>query len=203
MLDPTLRVTRPREFVLHTMTFSTITFASSKLNVACNWLASTDGALRIKGIAALVRRDVTSSGCMEHLMLNKDACGANAPAKIKRTDFNTGTSAPDVSLRTARFAVFLPRLGDHRRGGGACRAASLALQLVVGAFSSLLMEAAQSGATLPIADGARLISRAASPHSRTAAANPALPRTRGGPSAPSRVRVAARVPAGPGRRRRR
>ena len=88
------------------MTFSTITFASSKLNVACNWLASTDGALRIKGIAALVRRDVTSSGCMEHLMLNKDACGANAPAKIKRTDFNTGTSAPDVSLRTARFAVF-------------------------------------------------------------------------------------------------
>jgi len=40
---------------------------------------------------------VTSFHCMPHPMLKKDACGANATAKIKRSDFNMGKYAPYVS----------------------------------------------------------------------------------------------------------
>jgi polyisoprenoid-binding protein YceI len=34
---------------------------------------------------------------MMHPMLKKDACGANATAVVKRTDFNMGKYAPNVS----------------------------------------------------------------------------------------------------------
>jgi polyisoprenoid-binding protein YceI len=40
---------------------------------------------------------VTSFHCMHHPMLKKDACGANATTKIKRSEFNAGKSAPFVS----------------------------------------------------------------------------------------------------------
>jgi polyisoprenoid-binding protein YceI len=33
---------------------------------------------------------------MQHPMLKKDACGADATAVVKRTDFNMGKYAPDV-----------------------------------------------------------------------------------------------------------
>jgi len=33
---------------------------------------------------------------MPHPMLKKDACGANATAIVKRTDFNMGKYAPNV-----------------------------------------------------------------------------------------------------------
>lgn len=84
------------EDFLDTKKFPTITFKSSKLNFAGDKLASIDGKLTIKGIAKPVRLDVTSFHCMEHPMLKKDACGANAVTKIKRTDFNTGKYAPHV-----------------------------------------------------------------------------------------------------------
>nr|WP_305907469.1 YceI family protein [Methylomarinum sp. Ch1-1]MDP4520223.1 YceI family protein [Methylomarinum sp. Ch1-1] len=40
---------------------------------------------------------MTSFQCMPHPMLKKDACGANATAVIKRSDFNMGKYAPHVS----------------------------------------------------------------------------------------------------------
>lgn len=52
-------------------------------------------------------------------------------------------------------------------------------------------------------DDCTLISPAVSPHSHTAPANPAPPRTHAGLSAPSTVRAAVRVRPAPGRRRRR
>lgn len=84
------------EDFLDTKKFPTITFKSTKLNFAGDKLASVDGQLTIKGIAKPVRLDVTSFQCMEHPMLKKDACGANAVTKIKRTEFNAGKYAPYV-----------------------------------------------------------------------------------------------------------
>jgi len=55
------------------------------------------GDLTIKGITQQVKLDVTSFHCMPHPMLKKDACGANATAKIKRSDFAMGKHAPFVS----------------------------------------------------------------------------------------------------------
>jgi polyisoprenoid-binding protein YceI len=80
-----------------TAKYPTITFKSSKLNFKGDTLASVDGSLTIKGITKPVTLDVTSFKCMPHPMLKKDACGANASTKIKRSDFGAGKYAPNVS----------------------------------------------------------------------------------------------------------
>lgn len=92
-----------------TKKFPTITFKSSKLNFTGEKLSSVDGNLTIKGITRPVTLDITSFQCMPHPMLKKDACGANAVTKIKRTEFNNGKYAPyvgdDVTLTIAVEAV--------------------------------------------------------------------------------------------------
>lgn len=92
-----------------TKKFPTITFKSSKLNFTGDKLSSVDGNLTIKGITRPVKLDITSFQCMPHPMLKKDACGANAVTKIKRTEFNNGKYAPyvgdDVTLTIAVEAV--------------------------------------------------------------------------------------------------
>lgn len=80
-----------------TKRFPTITFKSTKLNFAGDKLASVDGNLTIKGITKPVTLEITSFQCMPHPMLKKDACGANAVTKIRRSDFNAGKYAPQVS----------------------------------------------------------------------------------------------------------
>jgi polyisoprenoid-binding protein YceI len=44
-----------------------------------------------------VTLEVSSFMCMPHPMLKKEACGANAVTKIKRSEFNAGKYAPHVS----------------------------------------------------------------------------------------------------------
>ena len=92
-----------------TKTYPTITFKSSKLNFAGDKLASVDGNLTIKGVTKPVTLTVTSFQCMEHPMLKKEACGANAVTTIKRTEFNNGKYAPyvsdDVTLTIAIEAI--------------------------------------------------------------------------------------------------
>lgn len=89
-----------------TAKFPTITYKSSKLNFVGDKLASVDGELTIKGVTKPVMLTVTSFQCMPHPMVKKDACGANAVAKIKRTEFNAGKYAPYVSDDVAlSFAV--------------------------------------------------------------------------------------------------
>ncbi|MDB5745350.1 MAG: polyisoprenoid-binding protein [Massilia sp.] len=92
-----------------TKKFPTITFKSSKLHFAGDKLSAVDGNLTIKGIAKPVRLEVTSFHCMPHPMLKKEACGANATTKIKRTEFNNGKYAPyvgdEITLSIAVEAV--------------------------------------------------------------------------------------------------
>jgi polyisoprenoid-binding protein YceI len=80
-----------------TAEFPTATFTSNKLNFKGDKLSSIDGTLTIKGIAKPVTFAVTSFLCMPHPMAKKDACGANATAVIKRSDFNMGKHVPYVS----------------------------------------------------------------------------------------------------------
>jgi polyisoprenoid-binding protein YceI len=79
-----------------TAKFPTATFASSKLNFNADKLSSIDGTLTIKGISKPVTLTVSSFMCMPHPMLKKEACGANASAVVKRSDFNMGKSVPYV-----------------------------------------------------------------------------------------------------------
>jgi polyisoprenoid-binding protein YceI len=80
-----------------TKKFPTITFKSTKLHFKDDSLAAVDGKLTIKGITKPVTLAITSFKCMPHPMFKKDACGANAVTKIKRSEFNAGKYAPTVS----------------------------------------------------------------------------------------------------------
>lgn len=81
---------------LDTAKYPVATFTSSKVNFDGEKIASVDGVLTLKGISNPVTLSVASFQCMPHPILKKDACGANASAVIKRTDFNMGKYAPNV-----------------------------------------------------------------------------------------------------------
>jgi polyisoprenoid-binding protein YceI len=55
-----------------------------------------DGELTLKGVTRPVTLTVTHFFCKPHPNLKKDACGADANAMVKRTDFNMGKSVPYV-----------------------------------------------------------------------------------------------------------
>ncbi|MCS6945129.1 MAG: YceI family protein [Sutterellaceae bacterium] len=75
----------------------TITYRADRLRFEGERLVEVDGQLTIKGITRPVKLTVTSFHCMPHPILKKDACGANAVARVKRSDFNMGKYAPAVS----------------------------------------------------------------------------------------------------------
>jgi polyisoprenoid-binding protein YceI len=79
-----------------TAKYPTITYKSTKVNFDGDKVASVDGNLTIKGVTKPVTLTVTSFLCMPHPMLKKDACGADATAVVKRSDFNMGKNVPYV-----------------------------------------------------------------------------------------------------------
>jgi len=89
--------------------YPTITFRSSALQFTGNRLTAVDGDLTIKGVTKPVTLKVTSFRCMPHPMLKREACGANATATIKRSEFNAGKYVPlvgdDLTLTIAVEAI--------------------------------------------------------------------------------------------------
>ncbi len=84
------------EDFLDTAKHPTATFKSTKVNFEGDKPASIEGNLTLKGITRPVTLTVTSFHAMPHPMMKKDAIGANATTKVKRTDFNMGKNVPYV-----------------------------------------------------------------------------------------------------------
>ena len=80
-----------------TARYPTITFTSTKVRFEGDKPAAVDGNLTIKGVTRPVTLTVTSFHSMPHPFVKKDAIGANAVARIKRSEFNMGKGAPAVS----------------------------------------------------------------------------------------------------------
>ena len=80
-----------------TAKYPTITYKSTGVKFDGDKPVAVDGLLTIKGVSKPVTLTVTSFHAMPHPMLKKDAIGANAVATIKRSDFNAGKNAPQVS----------------------------------------------------------------------------------------------------------
>ncbi|MBI4808277.1 MAG: polyisoprenoid-binding protein [Nitrosomonadales bacterium] len=76
--------------------YPTITYKSTKLKFEGDKVVAVEGNLTIKDISKPVTLTVVSFLCMPHPMMKKDACGATATAKVKRSDFNMGKHAPYV-----------------------------------------------------------------------------------------------------------
>ena len=76
--------------------FPAITYKSTGVKFDGDKPATIEGNLTIKGITKPVTLAITNFACMPHPMSKKDACGANATAKLKRSDFNLGKYVPNV-----------------------------------------------------------------------------------------------------------
>ena len=81
----------------NTAKYPTITFKSTEVKFDGDKPVAVDGNLTIKGVTKPVTLTATSFQAMPHPMLKRDAIGANAVTKIKRSDFNMGKGAPFVS----------------------------------------------------------------------------------------------------------
>ncbi len=79
-----------------TAKYPTVTYKSSRLKFEGDKLTAVEGDLTLKGVTRPVTLTVTSFMCMPHPMLKKAACGANATAKVKRSDFNMSKYTPHV-----------------------------------------------------------------------------------------------------------
>ena len=77
--------------------YPTITFKSTSVKFEGDKPVAVDGNLTIKGVTKPVTLTVTSFHTMPHPMLKKDAIGANAVTKVRRSEFNMGKNVPYVS----------------------------------------------------------------------------------------------------------
>ena len=84
------------EDFLDTEKYPTATFKSTKVHFEGDKPVAVEGNLTIKGVTKSMTLTIDSFQLMPHPMLKKDALGANASAKIKRSDFNAGKHAPYV-----------------------------------------------------------------------------------------------------------
>ena len=84
------------EDFLDTAKYSTAAFKSTKVVFDGDKPASIEGNLTLKGVTKPVTLTVTDFKAAPHPMLKKDAIGANATTKVKRTDFNMGKNVPYV-----------------------------------------------------------------------------------------------------------
>jgi polyisoprenoid-binding protein YceI len=77
--------------------FPAMVFKSNKLKFNGDKLVGADGDLTLLGVTKPVSLTMTSFNCGMHPMAKKPACGGNATAAIKRTDFGMGAYVPGVS----------------------------------------------------------------------------------------------------------
>jgi polyisoprenoid-binding protein YceI len=80
-----------------TAKYPAISFKSTKVKFEGDKPVAVEGNLTIKGVTKPVTLTVTSFHSMPHPMLKKDAIGANASTKVKRSEFNMGKNVPYVS----------------------------------------------------------------------------------------------------------
>ena len=84
------------EDLFDTTKYPTITYKSNKVKFDGDKVVSVDGNLTVKGVTKPVTLTVNSFLCMPHPMVKKEACGATATAKIKRSDFGVSKGVPYV-----------------------------------------------------------------------------------------------------------
>jgi polyisoprenoid-binding protein YceI len=77
--------------------YPTITYKSTAVKFEGGKPVAIEGELTVKGVTKPVTLNVISFEAKLHPMLGKDALGANAVAKIRRSDFGMGKFAPFVS----------------------------------------------------------------------------------------------------------
>lgn len=81
---------------LDTAKYPTATFTSNQIQFKGDTPEKVVGELTLKGVTKPVTLTITSFKCMPHPMVKREACGADATAVVKRSDFNMAKYAPHV-----------------------------------------------------------------------------------------------------------
>lgn len=76
--------------------FPTVVFKSDTMKFDGDRLAAVDGQLTLLGVSKPVTLTVTRFHCAHNPMAKKDACGADATATIKRSEFGMKYAVPNV-----------------------------------------------------------------------------------------------------------
>ncbi len=76
--------------------FPEITYKSSKVTIHDNDTATVEGNLTIMGVSKPVKLDVTHLKCGVNPMNEKELCGFDAHATIKRSDFGVTYALPAI-----------------------------------------------------------------------------------------------------------
>ncbi len=79
-----------------TAQFPVATFKSDNIVFNKDDVSAINGVLTIKDIAKPISIEVNSFNCSRNLLTFKYTCGANATAKLSRSDFNLGKYVPFV-----------------------------------------------------------------------------------------------------------
>ena len=85
------------EDFFNTAKFPTITFKSTGAKFEGDKLAAVSGNLTMHGVTKPVTLAVTAFHCGMNPVYKKDACGADAEATLKRSDFGINYALPAVS----------------------------------------------------------------------------------------------------------
>ena len=93
------------EDFFNTAAYPSITFKSTRVKFNGDKPVAVEGHLTIKGVTKPVALQVTSFKSMPHPIKEVDAIGANAVAKIKRSEFNMGKNVPYVSDEVCTIRV--------------------------------------------------------------------------------------------------
>ena len=97
------------EAFFDTAMYPTIRFKSTRVKFDSGKPVAIEGELTLKGVTRPVTLTVTHFHAMPHPMAKKDAIGANAVGKLKRSDFNMGKHVPyvgdEVTLSIAVEAI--------------------------------------------------------------------------------------------------
>jgi len=99
---PKLNEHAKTEAMFNVMKFPTATYKSQSITFEGDKPVAVDGELTMLGVTKPVKLAINKFKCIQHPMLKREVCGADASAEFKRTDFglNYGTPmfAPDVKL---------------------------------------------------------------------------------------------------------
>ncbi|HUS23461.1 MAG TPA: YceI family protein [Candidatus Binatia bacterium] len=96
--------------------YPVITFKSGKLDFDGDKVKSVTGDLTLHGVTKPVTLKVTHFACMDHPMLKVPACGADAVASIKRSDFGMGGYVPAISDEIAlRIEIEAQKAGAAKK----------------------------------------------------------------------------------------
>jgi polyisoprenoid-binding protein YceI len=97
------------EELFDTAKYPTATFKSTSVKFDGDKPVSVDGKLTIKDVTLPVTLTITSFQRMVHPMAHKDAIGADAVVKVKRSDFHAAKHVPyvgdEVTIRIAIEAI--------------------------------------------------------------------------------------------------